>query len=98
MTKGTRLPDGWQPDPTDTERMRKEFPGFNLVSELDNFRDYWTAKAGAAATKMDWRATYRIWMRKAAKAPRQKGEIYRPQTQPTHHQKSEPDHLLYFAN
>jgi hypothetical protein len=97
-TRGTRLPADWQPDESDILKLKREFPGFNLASELENFRDYWTAKAGAAATKMDWRATYRIWMRKAAKAPQQKGQLYRPAPQPSHMRKTEPDHLLYFAN
>ena len=98
MSKGTRLPEGWKPDDADIMKLAKEFRGFDLSAELENFRDYWTAKAGAAATKMDWRATYRIWMRKAAKVPKPKGELYSPQIQPSHHQKTEPDHLLYFAN
>jgi len=99
MSKGTRLPEDWQPDPADTERMRKEFPGFDLAAELENFRDYWTAKAGAAATKMNWNATYRIWMRKAGKDPKAaKHQAFRPQAPVPHAQRSEPDHLLYFAN
>ncbi len=97
MSKGTRLPEGWQPDPTDTLKLSREFPGFNLAAELDNFRDYWTAKAGAAATKMDWNATYRIWMRKAGKAPRARGEApARAPTPPV--TAAQPDHLVYFAN
>lgn len=98
MTKGTRLPDGWQPDEADMLKLSREFPGFNLASELENFRDYWTAKAGAAATKMDWRATYRIWMRKAGKAPRAKNEPYRAAPAIAPSARPEPDHLLYFAN
>jgi hypothetical protein len=97
MTKGTRLPEGWQPDDADIAKLKREFPGFDLASELESFCDYWTAKAGSAATKMDWRATYRIWMRKAAKTPRG-ASPYRPAAPPTHQQKTEPDHLLYFAN
>jgi hypothetical protein len=97
--RATRLPEGWQPDEADILKLKREFPGFDLTAELEGFRDYWTAKAGAAATKMDWRATYRIWMRKAAKTPLAKGAApYRPSAPPTHTQKTEPDHLLYFAN
>jgi hypothetical protein len=33
---------------------------------FDSFRDYWLAKAGAAARKVDWLATWRNWCRKEA--------------------------------
>lgn len=33
--------------------------------EADKFRDFWHAKAGAAARKVDWEATWRNWVRKA---------------------------------
>lgn len=31
-----------------------------------NFRDYWTARAGAGAIKLDWLATWRLWCRRDA--------------------------------
>jgi hypothetical protein len=34
-------------------------------AETDKFRDYWSAKAGKDATKLDWVATWRNWMREA---------------------------------
>jgi len=36
-----------------------------IRSEADKFRDYWTAKAGASAAKLDWQATWRNWIRAA---------------------------------
>jgi hypothetical protein len=33
--------------------------------EADKFKDYWTAKSGVAATKTDWQATWRNWIRNA---------------------------------
>lgn len=36
--------------------------------EADNFKDYWHSKAGANATKLDWEATWRVWMRKQPKS------------------------------
>jgi hypothetical protein len=35
--------------------------------ELEKFRDYWCAKARDAA-KLDWQATWRNWLRKAAES------------------------------
>jgi hypothetical protein len=76
----TRLPDDFQP----TEDMKRWFAGENLQTvipdpraEHENFCDYWRAKAGADARKLDWPATWRRWMRTAAsRAPR--GGGYRP--------------------
>lgn len=36
-----------------------------IRSQADQFKDYWTGKAGAAARKVDWEATWRNWMRNA---------------------------------
>lgn len=33
--------------------------------EAERFRDYWCAKSGKDATKTDWQATWRNWVRKA---------------------------------
>lgn len=33
--------------------------------EADRFRDYWLAKSGKDAAKLDWQATWRNWVRKA---------------------------------
>jgi hypothetical protein len=33
--------------------------------EADKFRDYWTARAGSSAVKLDWQATWRNWIRAA---------------------------------
>lgn len=37
-----------------------------VAVEADKFRDYWTAKAGKDAAKLDWLATWRNWCRNAA--------------------------------
>lgn len=62
--RGCRLPDDWQPDADDAH--------FAIGLGLDcdgvaaNFRDYWHAKAGKDATKLDWSATWRGWCRREA--------------------------------
>jgi len=38
----------------------------NAAWETDKFRDYWLAKSGRDATKVDWNATWKNWLRKAA--------------------------------
>lgn len=62
--KATRL----SPDFTISKDMRdwakSEVPGFDVIAETKVFVDYWTSK-GSNATKIDWVATWRNWMRKA---------------------------------
>jgi len=37
--------------------------GLEATNQLDQFRDYWTAKSGANSTKVLWGATWRNWVR-----------------------------------
>jgi len=65
--RGTRLPDDWKP--TDEHIHFALLEGFDLISahrEADKFRDYWCGK-GKDASKRDWTATWRNWVRKASK-------------------------------
>lgn len=39
----------------------------------DEFQDYWCARTGAAATKADWEATWRNWIRREAKSEASRG-------------------------
>jgi uncharacterized protein YdaU (DUF1376 family) len=41
--------------------------------EGEKFKDYWTAKAGKDACKLDWEATWRNWCRNAKVQPGQAG-------------------------
>ena len=81
--RGKRLPDDWGLEPEGPEGMAADVVqaardlkaeldvdwGLRRVRfELDNFRDYWHAKAGRTATKTDWLATWRTWLRKAMPA------------------------------
>ena len=65
-TTGTRLPENFQvPDDwidwaTDE---RPDIPPADMRTVAESFVDYWTAKAGAAARKVDWQATWRNWIR-----------------------------------
>lgn len=67
--RGTRLPEDWEPD----ENLRlwfreQEFATFiNPVLETQQFKDYWRGVTGNRGTKLDWPATWRMWMRNAAK-------------------------------
>ena len=62
--RGTRLPDGWQPDQALADWTRVNAPAAANALEVDRFRDYWTAQPGAKGRKTDWAATWRNWARR----------------------------------
>jgi hypothetical protein len=45
---------------------RENTPEVNGAYETSKFVDYWRAKSGRDATKLDWPGTWRNWMRKAS--------------------------------
>jgi hypothetical protein len=62
--RGSRIPANWTPTPKDyafasSEGLTRE----EINREADRFRDYWTAKSGREACKLDWEATWRNWVR-----------------------------------
>jgi hypothetical protein len=60
--RGTRIPDDFRVTPAMVEWAREKAPHVHGPTETAKFRDYWTAKAGRDATKLDWPATWRVWM------------------------------------
>lgn len=64
--RGSRIPDDWSPSNDLAAAMADEgIPLAAQAVELLKFRDYWTAKTGRDATKLDWDATFRNWLRRA---------------------------------
>ena len=61
--RGTRLPDSWKPSDDLIAWTREQCPTVGW-HDVERFRDYWTAKTGAGATKRDWDATWRNWARR----------------------------------
>lgn len=64
---GTRLPKDWTPSPELADWTRREAPAAANPTELETFRDYWTAQPGARGRKLDWDATWRNWARRTNK-------------------------------
>ena len=62
---GTRLPDDWTPT---LDCLPSEFglSADQFANELAKFLDYWRAVPGAKGRKLDWDATWRNWLRRAA--------------------------------
>ncbi|OLY45079.1 Uncharacterized conserved protein YdaU, DUF1376 family [Bartonella apis] len=59
--KGCRLPDDFQPD--FSFATNEGFSQDEARTLFESFKDYWTAKTGKDATKRDWQATWRNWVR-----------------------------------
>lgn len=69
--RAVRLPEQFEPDRDFAAGLG--FGEAEAAVELAKFRDYWAAKSGRDAAKLDWLATWRNWMRNAArprKSPR----------------------------
>lgn len=64
-TKGSRLaPDFKVPaDWIEWAIEARRWTPTDTQAEADNFVDFWLAKPGADAAKLDWRATWRNWVR-----------------------------------
>lgn len=62
-SRGTRLPKDWTL-PDDWRDIGEALrPDLNILLVADSFRDYWVGKSGKDATKLDWLATWRNWVR-----------------------------------
>lgn len=64
--RGSRLPDGWRPDEAGRALASELLGNSGARAELEKFTDFWRAKAGADGRKLDWNATWRNWVRRAA--------------------------------
>lgn len=70
--KGTRLPEGFAV-PDDwihwAVHEAKHLAKSDITREALTFADFWIAKPGKEAFKLDWQATWRNWIRRADKEP-----------------------------
>lgn len=62
--RGTRLPDDWRPSQDMIARAREDFPSVDLRLETEAFCDWFHAKSGKDATKVDWNVAWRGWIRR----------------------------------
>lgn len=60
--RATRLPADWQPSVQDENYCKSRRPDLNVQEVAERFRNYWHAKSGRDATKLDWSATWRNWV------------------------------------
>ncbi len=65
-SRGSRLPPGWDPGDSGMAFARQQgLANGKAQGELAKFRDHWAAKTGQDASKADWMAAWRNWVRKA---------------------------------
>lgn len=68
--RGTRWPDAETPVPDDWKAWgREQRPDLDIDQVAECFVDHWVAKAGSAGVKLDWKATWRNWVRGERKNP-----------------------------
>jgi uncharacterized protein YdaU (DUF1376 family) len=61
-SKGARLDPDWWPDGADRKYANdKGLTDLDVDREAEKFRNYWLAKAGQSARKVDWGLTWRNW-------------------------------------
>ncbi len=70
--RGARLSIDWQPSEQCVVYANKHSLTPDQVAvEVEKFKNYWTAKSGAGATKLDWDATWRNWILTAVERNRE---------------------------
>lgn len=63
--RGSRLSEDWVlPMAWGVWAVENGMPEPAVRREADKFRDYWIGRSGATASKLDWQATWRNWVRK----------------------------------
>lgn len=63
--RASRLSPEWAPSEADKDWLRAKWVGVTGTiynSELEKFRNYWLAKSGKDAAKLDWSRTWQNWM------------------------------------
>jgi hypothetical protein len=63
--RGTRLSPDWDlPDDWGEWAEQQGMTRESIIRECDKFKDFWISKSGSNATKADWEATWRNWIRR----------------------------------
>lgn len=79
----TRIPDDFAPTPEMVAWARQKVPDINGPLETEKFVNYWRAKAGKDALKLDWVATWKNWLLRADPAsPRSRSPSSPPPVSP----------------
>lgn len=71
--RGTRIPEPFMVTREMREWAAKETPSVSVERATAKFVDYWRGLSGVKATKKDWLATWRNWMRSDQERAEQRG-------------------------
>lgn len=63
--RGSRIPEPFMLTAEMKAWAASEVPGLDVVAHTREFVDHWRAASGASASKRDWVAAWRNWLRKA---------------------------------
>lgn len=62
-TRGSRLSEDWVPSEASIAKAAElGFEARDLRTEIEKFKNYWIAKAGASAVKVNWERTFQNWL------------------------------------
>lgn len=62
-TRGSRLSEDWVPSEASIAKaVELGFEAHDLRTEIEKFKNYWIAKAGASAVKVNWQRTFQNWL------------------------------------
>lgn len=76
--RGSRIPDDFTAAPEMVAWARDRVPNVDGRVETEKFINYWQAKTGKDATKLDWEATWRNWMLTAGERAPTKSNGHQP--------------------
>lgn len=82
-SQGHRLSEDWRPTSATMDWSRQLSDQLDITAEWARFQDYWLAKAGAGARKLDWDRTWKNWLRTALERSRGRGPGGRPGAAPS---------------
>lgn len=75
-TRGSRLKPDWEPSAEDVAyALAQGFAQGDVRRIGEAFRDYWTAATGQKASKADWPATWRNWIRTEAERRGRRADV-----------------------
>lgn len=90
--RGTRIPDDFAVTVEMVTWAKTNAPNVDGKRETEKFINYWRAKTGAQATKLDWPATWRNWLMTA----QEDAERHRGRASPSHETYRNPsDQSIY---
>ena len=90
--RGTRIPDDFAVTPDMVAWAREHTPDVDGRRATESFMDYWRGRTGKDATKLDWTATWRNWLRRE----QERAERGRPRAAPNGYQSQTDANIAAF--